>query len=292
MVPSEHFEGTAPSFNGPDAGQTSPVVLTVDGVIMPLNYEDPAGIASETVPVAGSARPGSGLLHPEECRACEAVLGYTFRDPCLLELALTHASLARTRLESNERMEFLGDSIMGTVVCEYLFQKFPDYPEGELTRIKSAVVSRHTCAKISTQKKLDDFLLLGKGLTIYEQVPSSIMAAVFESLVAAIYLDGGWDAARKFLLDNLTSEIDRVAESTHGHNFKSQLQQSAQKIFSVTPVYRMLDEKGPDHSKCFQVAAVIGTTLYPPAWGPSKKEAEQLAARNAIEQLQSQSASE
>jgi ribonuclease-3 len=106
---------------------------------------------------------------------------------------------------------------------------------------------------------------------------------VFESIIAAIYLDGGWSAAKDFVLRTLSEEVARVGKSTHGQNYKSQLQQIAQKNFGETPAYKMLDEKGPDHAKCFQIAAAIGSQMFPAAWGPSKKEAEQNAAQHALE---------
>ncbi len=226
------------------------------------------------------------VISEDDACDLEDLLGHTFQNRQLLEHALTHASVAQTRLESNERMEFLGDAILGVVVCEFLFHSFPDYSEGELTRIKSAVVSRHTCTKMSQRLSLGPFLLLGKGLAMHEQVPGSVLAAVFEAMIAAIFLDGGWAAAEKFILGTLTDEITRIAKTTHGHNFKSQLQQVAQKQLGQTPQYKVLDEKGPDHSKCFEVAAAIGTKLYPSAWGPSKKEAEQGAAKNALDAIE------
>lgn len=216
---------------------------------------------------------------------CEAAISYQFRDRGLLQRCLTHASIARTRLESNERLEFLGDAILGTIVCEYLYQRLPEEPEGELTRIKSAVVSRTTCARISSDAGLARFLILGKGLTLSESVPSSVLAAVFESLVAGVYLDGGLEAARTFANRWLAPEVEHALLSTHGKNYKSLLQQHAQKNLGATPVYQLLDEKGPDHSKCFHVTASIAGTTYPPAWGPNKKEAEQRAAENAWQQL-------
>ena len=217
---------------------------------------------------------------------CEAILEYRFNDRELLKRCLTHASIAKTRLASNERLEFLGDAILGAIVCENLYHRFPDFPEGELTRIKSVVVSRHICAAVSEKLGLDRFLFLGKGLSTHEQVPLSIMAAVFESLIAGVYLDGGMQAARQFVERLMTPEIDRVTQAGHMRNYKSLLQQLAQKTFGQTPVYRLLDEKGPDHSKCFFVSAVIGTRTYPAAWGASKKEAEQGAAENALSEIQ------
>jgi len=216
---------------------------------------------------------------------CQRAIGYQFRQTELLRAALTHASGADTRLSSNERLEFLGDAILGLVACEQLFHRFPDYQEGDLTKIKSVVVSRRTCARISRLLHLGDFLFLGKGMNLHTDVPASLLADVFESLVAAIYLDGGLEAARQFILQYLSPEIEAVAEGAHGGNFKSLLQQVAQREFGATPQYHLLDEKGPDHSKCFKIAALIGGNRYAGAWGRNKKEAEQKAAMNALAQI-------
>jgi ribonuclease III len=216
---------------------------------------------------------------------CEDVIGYRFRNPTLLREALTHASGANHRLVSNERMEFLGDAILGAIVCDMLYRRFPDYLEGELTRIKSIVVSRRTCAKISEAMEIDEFLLIGKGMGVHVQTPSSMMADVFESLIGAIYLDGGMEAARAFIVRHIGPEIDAVAEGQAGVNHKSHLQQVAQRQFGETPSYQLLDEKGPDHSKCFKIAARIGSRCFAPAWGRNKKDAEQHAALNALCQI-------
>jgi ribonuclease-3 len=215
---------------------------------------------------------------------CQQTIGYRFRQPELLRSALTHASGANTRLASNERLEFLGDAVLGLVTCEQLYLRFPDYQEGDMTKVKSAVVSRRTCARISKQLNLGDYLFLGKGMGQHAVVPSNLLADVFESLVAAIYLDGGLEPARQLILQYLIPEIEEVAEGAHG-NFKSQLQQVAQRELSATPQYHLLDENGPDHSKCFKIAAVIGRHRYPGAWGANKKEAEQRAALNALASL-------
>src|SRR5690242_14002738 len=156
---------------------------------------------------------------------CQEVIGYHFRQPELLRAALTHTSGADTRQDSNERLEFLGDAVLGLVTCEQLFLRFPDYQEGELTKVKSVVVSRRTCARISRQLNLGDFLFLGKGMHYSSAVPPSLLADVYESLVAAIYLDGGLDAAKRFILLHVGPEIESVAEGAHGGNFKSLLQQ-------------------------------------------------------------------
>jgi ribonuclease-3 len=216
---------------------------------------------------------------------CQDVLGYTFRNPAFLRSALTHASGADHRLASNERLEFLGDAILGAIVCELLYLKFPEYLEGELTRIKSVVVSRRTCAKISERLGFDEFLIFGKGMGSQESTPSSVLADVFESLVGAIFLDGGMEAARRFIVEHIEAEIDETVEGSMGTNHKSNLQQIAQRQFGETPTYLLLDEKGPDHSKCFKMAASIGKHHYPAAWGRNKKDAEQRAALNALSQL-------
>jgi ribonuclease-3 len=216
---------------------------------------------------------------------CQKAIGYRFRQPEILRSSLTHASGANTRLASNERLEFLGDAVLGLVTCEQLYLRFPDYQEGDLTKIKSVVVSRRTCARFSRQLNLGDYLFLGKGMHLHTAVPASLLADVYESMVAAIYLDGGLEAARAFILRHLGPEIEEVAEAAHAGNFKSQLQQVAQREFNATPQYVLLDEKGPDHSKCFKIAAVVGRHTYAGAWGRNKKEAEQRAAMNALAQV-------
>jgi ribonuclease-3 len=221
----------------------------------------------------------------EVLEECQRAIGYQFRHAELLRAALTHTSGASTRVASNERLEFLGDAVLGLVTCEQLFHRFPSYQEGDLTKIKSVVVSRRTCARISRLLNLGHFLFLGKGMNTHLDVPASLLADVFESLVAAIYLDGGLEAARAFILKYVGPEIEHVAEGAHGGNFKSLLQQVAQREFGATPGYYLLDEKGPDHSKCFKVAAAIGRHSYPPAWGRNKKEAEQKAAMNALAEI-------
>jgi len=213
---------------------------------------------------------------------CQETIGYRFRRLDLLRSALTHTSGADTRLSSNERLEFLGDAVLGLVTVEQLYLRFPEYQEGDLTKIKSAVVSRRTCARISKAMSLGDFLFLGKGMYVDTGMPGNLLADVYESMVGAIYLDGGLEAAREFILRYVGPEIEQVAEAAHAGNYKSLLQQVAQREFNETPLYQLLDEKGPDHSKCFKVAAVIGRYHHPAAWGRTKKEAEQKAAMNAL----------
>lgn len=213
---------------------------------------------------------------------CEDRIGYAFLDKQRLRNALTHASGAEHRLASNERLEFLGDAILGAVVCEMLFHKYTDCLEGELTRIKSVVVSRQTCAKISEVLGLDEFLIIGKGMATAAAIPRSLLADVFEAIIAAIYLDGGAQAARDFIKKYVGPEILLAVSGQSGDNYKSLFQQLAQKQFGVTPIYQLMDEKGPDHSKCFKIGARLGNDVFPSAWGRNKKEAEQRAACNAL----------
>lgn len=213
---------------------------------------------------------------------CQEILGYSFKNPQLLALALTHSSVARTRAESNERLEFLGDAVLGMVVCHELYNGLEDSMEGEMTKIKSSVVSRQTCADIATQMGICSMVTLGKGMSKPGGPPQSVAAAVFESLIGAIYLDGGLEPSREFILHHVQPYIDESLSNGHQKNFKSLLQQHAQRLWSATPMYQLLDEKGPDHSKCFEVAVSAKGQIFASAWGRSKKEAEQEAARRAL----------
>ena len=215
----------------------------------------------------------------------EKVLGYSFQKPELLKEALTHASIAESRLHSNERMEFLGDAVLDLIVCEALYKKFPELLEGDLTKIKSAVVSRRTCAEVSIETGLIDLLIIGKGISSREQMPSSLAAAVYESIVAAIYLDGGFDVVKEYVLRTMNPKIEAIASNTHQQNYKAVLQQHAQQTLGATPTYELLDEKGPDHSKCFEVCVCVDGRRFTSAWGPNKKMAEQKAALLALEEL-------
>ncbi len=215
----------------------------------------------------------------------EEALGYHFNDPSVLERALTHASVCDSRLQSNERLEFLGDAILGMVVCRHLFERYPEYLEGDLTKIKSSVVSRRTCARVANHLGLTEHLVIGKGMKTQAKLPSSLAAAALESIIAAIYMDGGMEEAEHFIIHHLNEMIEKAAESGHQQNFKSLLQQYSQRRLDHTPQYLILDEKGPDHSKCFEIAVELGNDRYPSSWGNSKKQAEQQAALNALMEL-------
>jgi ribonuclease-3 len=215
----------------------------------------------------------------------EQVLGRHFIDPALVAQALTHSSAVDNRLESNERLEFLGDAVLSLVICQALFEKFEDYPEGELTKMKSMLVSRGTCAHVARRLGLPKFLKVGKGMVSHKAFPLSLAAGLLEAVIAALYVDGGFEVARTFILQNFAMLLAQIDEEEAHGNYKSLLQQYAQDQFSLAPLYVLLDEKGPDHNKCFESEVVIDQRHFPSAWGANKKEAEQKAAYNALVEL-------
>ncbi|MDR0521191.1 MAG: ribonuclease III [Planctomycetaceae bacterium] len=213
---------------------------------------------------------------------CQRRLGYLFQDTGLLRTALTHASGAASPLLSNERMEFLGDAVLGYIICDYLYERLPGKFEGEMTKIKSTVVSRTTCYKICKEIGLDHFLILGRGLGRAQYVPDSIYANTLEAVIAAIYLDGGMGAVRGVVLRIFENVIDEMIEDSDAYNQKSVLQNYTQKHMGTIPEYKVLDVQGPEHRKTFHVHVKIGERSFPSAWGITKKEAEQRAAENAL----------
>ena len=213
---------------------------------------------------------------------CQAQLGYTFKNKNLLRTALTHASGADTYTQSNERMEFLGDAVLAYVICDHLYEKLPNTLEGDMTKVKSSVVSRVTCQKNCKQLGLDKFLILGRGLGRANRVPDSIFANALEAFIAAVYLDGGMEEARNFILRVFEKDIAEMLKDSDAHNHKSVLQTYCQKHEGHTPEYKVLDIQGPQHRKTFNVQVQVGTRVFPPAWGITKKEAEQRAAENAL----------
>jgi ribonuclease-3 len=225
------------------------------------------------------------FMDADRVQQVQALLNYHFNDTVYLTEALIHSSSANDRLQSNERFEFLGDSVLSLVICKTLFLRFPEYMEGDLTKIKSRLVSRKTCADIANDMGLPDYVRVGKGMSQTRAMSGSIAAAVLESIIAAIFLDGGMAAAERFILDKFNPLIEEADAEQHQENFKSLLQQYCQKEYNVTPIYQLLDEKGPDHNKCFEMAVVINHRRYPSAWGVTKKEAEQKAAYKVVVEL-------
>ena len=224
-------------------------------------------------------------MDKQALKQLEQLLDYQFSDVSLIEESLTHSSQASSRLKSNERLEFFGDSILALVICECLFNRFPNYLEGDLTKIKSMLVSRKTCAALANKMGLEQFISVGKGMATAKAMKGSIVAGALESVIAAIYLDGGFDAVRKVVLKIFEPAIKEADASHHQNNFKSMLQQHAQQRLNTTPTYELLDEKGPDHNKCFECAVLVGAKRFESAWGVTKKDAEQAAAHNALVKL-------
>lgn len=224
-------------------------------------------------------------MDEEALKQIEQIIDYRFSDRGLLHKAFIHSSAVDNRALSNERLEFLGDSILGVIICQALFERFGDYLEGDLTKIKSTLVSRRTCARVVRQLELHEFLKIGKGMAGSRALTGSIAAGLLEAIIAAIYIDGGFEAAQKVVLKIFGSLIDEADAQQAQGNFKSVLQQYAQQELNTTPVYELLDEKGPDHNKCFEAGAVVAGRHFQSAWGVNKKEAEQKAAFNALVQL-------
>jgi len=218
-------------------------------------------------------------------RQLEQLLDYRFSNPELLIEAMAHSSQTENRLLSNERLEFLGDSVLALIICQTLFAQFPDYLEGDLTKIKSMLVSRKVCATVANNLGLQKFVMVGKGMAKTRAMSGSIAAGTFEAVVAAIYLDGGFEAAGEFILKVFTPYIEKADAQQHQDNFKSVLQQYSQQKFNTTPTYELLDEKGPDHNKCFEVSVILNHQRFESAWNVTKKEAEQKAAYNALVEL-------
>ena len=218
----------------------------------------------------------------------EEALGYRFRNISLLQNAVTHSSYANERwhnsLLSNERLEFLGDSVLGMLVAEYLYRNFPNRPEGELTRMRADMVCEKTLAAAANRIGLGSHLLLGHG---EEQTGgrrrSSILADAMESVIAASFLDGGLNAAlsiiRRFIL------VEVPVSSFRNEDFKTELQELVQKKKDQTLTYTLLSESGPDHDKRFEVELKLNNEAVGRGIGSSKKRAEQMAAKNALEVL-------
>ncbi|WP_295626198.1 ribonuclease III [uncultured Intestinimonas sp.] len=222
----------------------------------------------------------------------EERLGYTFQNRRLLENALTHSSYANENKakgeSSNERLEFLGDSVLGMVVADHLYRNHPDMPEGELTRTRAALVCEESLVEVAGQLELGQYLKLGRGEDAGggRQRPS-IQADAVEAVIAAVYLDGGIGSARKlitrFILTNNRREQEGVIR-----DFKTALQELVQRESGQVLTYHLLGESGPDHAKVFSVAVELNGKPLGAGEGRSKKEAEQAAAKAAVEKLTEQ----
>ena len=211
----------------------------------------------------------------------EVLLGHVFRDKTLIFNALSHSSTKNDERPSNERMEFLGDSVLGTICAEALYRRFPDADEGELTRIKSQAVSRSSLERVAGVMGLDRFILVGKGVR-KKALPPSLIGNMFEAIVGAIYLDSGLAAARRFLLRQLDVVMEEIVSDRAERNYKSMLQHYCQRELGAMPSYRVSREAGPAHSRNYEVAVIVRGEEVGRARAETKKEAEQGAARAAM----------
>jgi ribonuclease-3 len=217
----------------------------------------------------------------------EKKTGYSFTNPELLDRALTHKSFAHeSGSADNEKLEFLGDSIIGMIVNEYLYHQFPGYSEGKLSTIKAAVVSKPILARRAAELQLGKYLLLGKGENAGGgRTRPSLLANAFEALAAAIYLDGNLPECRQFILDQLKAEIETVNGKRQGRDYKCLLQEYAQSEYGFVPSYHVVSANGPEHKKSFDVTVSLKNTVLGKGKGTSKKEAEKAAARDAWEYI-------
>ena len=218
----------------------------------------------------------------------EAAIGYRFNNITLVQNALTHSSYANERwhdsLRSNERLEFLGDSILGMVVAEHLYRNFPNRPEGELTRMRADMVCERSLADVAERIGLGSHLLLGHGEERFGgRNRASILADAVESLIAAAFLDGGMEAARRFIERFILTDVP--VKKLHNVDYKTALQELVQQKKDQTITYTLTGESGPDHDKQFQVEVSLNGTVVGMGVGTSKKRAEQDAARVAIATL-------
>ncbi len=223
----------------------------------------------------------------EDFSKLEKKLGLKFKNKKLLTQAFCHRSYLnenpKLELEHNERLEFLGDAVMELIVTDYLFEKYPNNSEGELTNWRAALVNARMLSEVARDLGFDDFLLLSKGEAKERgKARQYILANTFESLIGAAYLDLGYKSCREFLKKNLISRLDEIIEKGLFRDAKSHFQEEAQDKLGVTPMYKVLKEWGPDHAKHFIIGVFLKEDLISEGEGSSKQEAELEAAKNAL----------
>jgi ribonuclease-3 len=231
-----------------------------------------------------------GVSSSENIRLLEKKIGYKFKKKSLIREALTHKSYAKEKtgdtVQYNERLEFLGDSVLGLVISHYLFNTYPGYTEAEFSKIKAYVVQESTLSGAASRLGIGSHLYLGKGEeTSGGRKKISLLANALEALLAAIYLDGGFKNVRQFVLRTLESETKKIIKKDLLYDYKTRLQEVVQEKFRVLPKYRMHKEEGPEHMKIFEVNVFIDDEFYGTGTGRSKKEAAQKAARAGLKKL-------
>lgn len=220
----------------------------------------------------------------------EEKLGYAFANRDLLVLSFIHRSFVNEYRdlisEHNERLEFLGDSVLGLATSDFLFHRLPAYPEGVLSQLRARLVDAPSCAFYLQKLDLADYIRLGKGEKMSQgKAKTSILADVFEAIIGAIYLDGGWTITKSFLLCHFEEELEKAIGSP-SRNYKAELQDYSQKKFGKPPAYQVIQESGPDHAKIFHVMVFLEEKETGIGIGASKKEAEQRAAFEALSKIQ------
>jgi ribonuclease III len=225
----------------------------------------------------------------KELRLFERHAGIRFKRLDFLNLSFSHRSFANENpgvSDNNEKLEFLGDAVLGLVVSEYLFKTLRDKAEGDLARIKSFVVSENSLASIAKNLKVDNFILIGKGEEYSGgRSKKAILADCMEAIIGAYFLDSGFDASRKFILRFLVPEINKVLEDKHKKDYKTLLQELVQKKHKSYPRYNLVEKTGPDHDRTFWIEVKINSRTFGPGQGKNKKEAEQNAASIAYHAL-------
>ncbi len=217
----------------------------------------------------------------------EKIIEYSFNDKHILSLALTHSSYANEhklgKFEYNERLEFLGDAVLEFLVSRYIFEKYPELPEGELTKLRASVVCEGSLAKKAVDIHLGDFLYLGKGEELTGgRTRESILADAFEAVIGAVVIDGGIENAEKYVMGLMTDVISSVRNSFMLMDYKTRLQEEIQKSSKEPIAYAIVKESGPDHGKLFEAEVSHSGSVLGSGTGRSKKEAEQAAAKNAL----------
>lgn len=218
----------------------------------------------------------------------EKILGIEFKDKTLLQRAFTHRSFINENPNSgflhNERFEFLGDAVIELVVTDYLFNKYPDSAEGELTAYRSALVNAVVMGEVAGEFRMNDFLLLSKGESRDTgRARQTILANTYESFVGALYLDQGYGPCEKFVLDSLIPRLKEILKKKSWKDAKSRVQEEAQDKVGVTPSYKVISENGPDHDKHFTIGIFFGDKKIAEGKGKSKQEAQQAAAQAALD---------
>ncbi len=275
------------------SGNTQAIWPMAVNALGAIRVSVPAALADDARRIIASHREdvGSKVVRlRDEFEELQRRIGYRFRDRGLLEHALTHKSRAAEDasggITDNESMEFLGDAVLGLVVADALFRQYPLYDEGQKSKIKASVVSTQSLARHAELLQLGDHLILGRGEEKtggrYKQ---ALLADAYEALIAAIYLDGGLEAAQTFLLRELKQALDTGSTPGFTLDFKSTLQERLQALGAPLPEYRVAGEAGPDHRKTFTVEVLVSGQVLGAASGKAKKEAEQEAARLALAKL-------